>query len=260
MSSPPLAPTPENLSRRPFSFYPPILNIEHNEWEFREATWSEVLVANTRTAEEVWMPRRLLDAVSRVDEPVMIVGLLKEVEYKAGTVWPTEKRVLPMPAPVMAPTLVASTTPAQPHRAPSGLKAARSAESRLGLLIAGVMGGALVVVVLAVAALRQAPYNPRVVFTTRDQAFLELNSRDDYFSVVRKLGQPAEDRWRSEQGELQYRLLWYPQRSFYAILMGTDRKDARYIGAVDKQWHVAHYVELSRGHTTAAMMRSIPKF
>ena len=34
------APQLETLGDRPFSFYPPIIGIEHNEWIYRRATWS----------------------------------------------------------------------------------------------------------------------------------------------------------------------------------------------------------------------------
>ena len=43
MSSSPTPTALEKLGKRPFSFYPPVLNIEHNEWLFERATWSEVL-------------------------------------------------------------------------------------------------------------------------------------------------------------------------------------------------------------------------
>ena len=82
---------------RPFSFYPAILNAGHNEWVYRSATWSDVLVRNTKTNEEVSVPRRYLGEISSVDAPVMIVGLLAELEYRAGVVWPAERRVIEMP-------------------------------------------------------------------------------------------------------------------------------------------------------------------
>ena len=69
----------EGLSGRAFSFYPPILGIEHNEWRLQEATWSEILVHNTKDQNEIWVPRRFLGKVSAVDEPVMIVGLEREL-------------------------------------------------------------------------------------------------------------------------------------------------------------------------------------
>ena len=40
------------------------------------------------------LPRRYLGEISSVDEPLMIVGLLKELEYQAGALWPAERRVM----------------------------------------------------------------------------------------------------------------------------------------------------------------------
>jgi hypothetical protein len=94
VSVPPI-PTPlDDLGRRPFSFYPPIVGIEHNEWLYQRATWSEVQVINTKSNSELWVPRRFLGAVSSIEEPVMIVGLAKELEYKAGSLIPHERRVI----------------------------------------------------------------------------------------------------------------------------------------------------------------------
>jgi hypothetical protein len=38
------------------------LNIEHNEWQLREATWSEMLVHNTKMDLEISVPRQVLSA------------------------------------------------------------------------------------------------------------------------------------------------------------------------------------------------------
>ena len=96
MSLPPIS-SLEHLGNRAFSFYPPILNIEHNEWFFRRASWSEILVMNSRSKEEIWIPRRFLGEISQIEDPVVIVGLVKELEYKAGAVWPHQRRVIEMP-------------------------------------------------------------------------------------------------------------------------------------------------------------------
>src|SRR5689334_14226380 len=97
MASPPIPPAFEPLLTRPFSFYPPIVGIEHNEWLFRKATWSEILVVNCKSSAEIWIPRRFMGEVSRIDDPVLIVGLNRELEFKAGTVWPYQRRVIEMP-------------------------------------------------------------------------------------------------------------------------------------------------------------------
>src|SRR5262252_7063400 len=111
MSPPPIPPSLEHLVTRPFSFYPAILNIEHNEWLFRKATWSEILVVNCKTGSEIWIPRRFIGEVSRIDDPVLIVGLNRELEYKAGSVWPYQRRVIEMPMAVGAPTPISTSAP-----------------------------------------------------------------------------------------------------------------------------------------------------
>src|ERR1039458_3211285 len=91
MASPPIPPSLDHLTTRPFSFYPPILNIEHNEGLFRKATWSEILVVNCKSGAEVWISRRFVGEASRIDDPVLIVGLNRELEYKGGAVWPYQR-------------------------------------------------------------------------------------------------------------------------------------------------------------------------
>src|ERR1700704_1908447 len=100
MSIPPIPPPLEGLGPRPFSFYPAILNIEHNEWLFRKATWSEILVYNVKSKEEIWIPRRFIGEVSRIEDPVVILGLTKELEYRNGAVLQYQRRLIQMPVAV----------------------------------------------------------------------------------------------------------------------------------------------------------------
>jgi hypothetical protein len=94
----PLIPTPyDQIGRRRFSFYPAIVGIEHNEWTLRRITSSEVLVANTKTTEEIWIARRFLGEISAIEDPFLIAGLVQELEYKAGAVLPYRRRVIQMP-------------------------------------------------------------------------------------------------------------------------------------------------------------------
>ena len=100
MSIAPL-PTPlQHLGGRRFSFYPPIRNLQPNEWLYRRATWSECIVMNARSGEEVCIPRMFLGEVSGVDEAVMIVGLNRELEWRAGAIIPQERRVIELPVAV----------------------------------------------------------------------------------------------------------------------------------------------------------------
>ncbi len=102
MAIPPL-PTPlEQLGSRRFSFFPPIFGVEKNEWLFRRANWSELIVMNVGSSEELLIPRRFVGEVSSIEDPVLLVGLRKELEYRENAVWPMERRVIEMPIAVGA--------------------------------------------------------------------------------------------------------------------------------------------------------------
>jgi hypothetical protein len=251
----PIPQTIEELGDRSFSFYPAILNIEHNEWTLKQLSWSEVLVANSQTAEEVWIPRRFVGEVASADHPVTIVGLKKELEFKAGAVWPHDRRLLSMPrgkARNYVPIPQRSGEPPPPgarHRRVVG------PEGKVGRLIVGalVTGFTIILVVLAM--------NLRSVSLRGvEEHALGLTFEDDYNSVVRKLGKPTEDRWRANTGEMQYRLLRFKGKPYALILMGTEQDTARYIGAMDGNWKPVDSVPLPRGGDTRPMLRKLPKF
>jgi hypothetical protein len=246
-------PALEELGDRPFSFYPAILNIEHNEWTLKRAAWSEILVTNAKTGQELWVPRRFVGEVSSVGEPVMIIGLNKELEFKAGAVWPRQRRLISMPRAGSRFLSSEKTAGEQPHF--GGGHRISGPEAKVGRLIGGVLlvGVALLVIVVAIT---QRPVSYKGI----EQLSLQLNGYDDYNSIVRKFGAPSEDHWRSESGEIQYRALRFKDHNFTLILMGVDRKSARYIGAMDKNWVPVHSVLVSTGDTTLAMLRRLSKF
>lgn len=108
----PLIPTPfDQIGRRRFSFYPAIVGIEHNEWTLRRITSAEVQVVNTKSAEEIWIPRRFLGEVSSTEDPFVIAGLVQELEYKAGEVLPYRRRVIQMPRAVNGPAAMRAEVP-----------------------------------------------------------------------------------------------------------------------------------------------------
>ena len=244
----------EDLGDRHFSFYPAILNIEHNEWLLKRAAWSEILVTNTKTGEELWIPRRFVGEISSVDEPMMIIGLRKELEYKAGSVWPRERRVLAMPR--VAARFRSPVSSSEQRRSFGGSGPALGAEGKISRLIgiALLLGVALIV---AVVAISMRP----VLYKSVEQLALQLDAQDDYSSIARKLGRPSEDHWRPDTGgELQFRALRYKDRPYTLILMGMDRNSVRYIGALDAAWRPVHSVRLASGVDTLAMLRRLPKF
>jgi hypothetical protein len=142
MASPPIPPALDPLSGRPFSFYPAIRGIQHNEWTFRKATWSELVVVNRKSGEEISIPRRLVGEVSVVDAPVVIVGLLRELEYREGAVWPCQRRVIEMPLAVGE-----TRAPSQPRHAPAPVVGIRLEPGRTRRAHKAV-GGLLALVIL----------------------------------------------------------------------------------------------------------------
>lgn len=262
MSSPVIPPPIEDLRHRPFSFYPAILNIEHNQWQYRKATWSDVLVVNARTGLEISIPRRFLGEISSIEDPVVIVGLLRELEYREGAVWPYQRRVIEMPVAVGGTAAQTAAEPDRSERAPVvDIRIAPNTDKRIFRLIGGVLAVAILfywgaVNLTRVGDIRQRP----MALTAVDQSYLELTSRDDYISVVNKLGQPQADRWLSESGELQYRGLSYPNRRYTVILMGSSRTGATYIGTMDQRWRPLHSVQLPSGGTTASLLRGLRRF
>ena len=254
MASPPIPPQLDHLITRPFSFYPPIVGIEHNEWLYKKASWSEILVVNCKNAEEIWISRRYIGEVSRTDDPVRIVGLKYELEYKGGMVVPFQRRVIEMPVAVGGKPL--SNEGERPAPAPVvGIRMASAQDKRMFRLIGAAVTVAILLYVLAVSLSRQ-----RVVFTAKDQTYMGLGARDDRTEVVVKLGEPASDHWQSENGALQYEALDYPDRKLTVILMGGDRKSVQYVGTMDKDWKPVHSVTLRSGGTTDSLLRGLKRF
>ncbi len=94
----PLMPSPlDYVGRRRFAFYPPIRNIQPNEWILGPSAWSEVQVVNSSTGREIWIPCQYIGAVSDCHGSLLIVGLTKELEHHAGAVEPHIKRIIEMP-------------------------------------------------------------------------------------------------------------------------------------------------------------------
>jgi len=259
MAVPPIPPPLAQLGRRPFSFYPAILDAGHNEWVYRSATWSDVLVRNTKTNEEVSVPRRYVGEISRVDAPVMIVGLLAELEYRAGVVWPAERRVIEMPRAVNdgpRPRMAQS----QAARAPVvGIRLESERTSRVGKIVAGGVAIGVAGCVLAISLFRGGVVATRAFYAPSMQENLPFSPQDDRSSVLRIWGEPAMERSSSVAGA-QVELLAYPHRGLYLILMGHDGGAARYIGAMDWNWRPAHAVDVSGYGSSYGLLRRLPRF
>src|SRR5262249_51132608 len=112
-----------------------------------------------------------------------------------------------------------------------------SNDRRVFKLIGGAVAVGVALYVAAVYFNREGEPRARTVtFTTRDQSYLELNSRDNYTSTLQKLGQPTADRFRPDSGELKFRALEYKDRGYTVILMGPNQETATYIGTMDEHW------------------------
>ncbi|MDX2180728.1 MAG: hypothetical protein SFV18_14115 [Bryobacteraceae bacterium] len=262
MPEPTIPPPNEHLGHRPFSFYPAIVGIEHNEWRYKRSTWSEVLVVNTKTNDELWVPRRFLGELAKIEEPVMIWGLVKEMEYRAGALVPHIRRVIEMPRAVndIPRSVGGGNEPAAPSPGPAPVVGIRleSNEFRIGRLIGAVLLIGIAAAAVLVGVYRNLSTGKGVTYKTVLQASLGLTSQDDYYAVVRKLGAPKADRWRDDSGEVQYRLLEYPDK--FVVLMGRDRNTAVYIGALDRAWKPVDSVKLPGGAQSYSMLAQLPKF
>ena len=152
-------------------------------------------------------------------------------------------------------TTMQAQAPPSPAAPPPvvGIKLEGGAESRVGRMLITVIAAGIVACIVIVAILSTGK---RISYQPVMHSELGFTTNDDYYSVVNKLGPPAEDKWRSDQGELQYRRLTYPKLGLSIILMGNDRKDARYIGAMDNSWHVVHSIN----QDAEAMLRNLKRF
>src|ERR1039457_3973041 len=111
MGSTPIPPSLDQLAGRTFAFYPALLGVVLNEWRFEKVTWSEILVTNTQTGSEVWISRRFVGEVSRTDDPILIVGLNRELELRSGMVVAHQRRVISMPSTAGATAARSTTAP-----------------------------------------------------------------------------------------------------------------------------------------------------
>lgn len=247
------------LADRTFSFFPPIVGIEHNQYQLKETTWSEILVVNSKSGDEFWLSRRYLGEISRVEEPVVILGLRDELELRAGQVVPYSRKVLELPRvlPHVDPQVAAQQAGAPPVN--MGLQG--GTEDKIGklILVALIAGVALCGIVLWFLQRERDPGS--VQYKTVLQADLPFDATTDFPRVISRLGKPASEAWRTSNGEMQYRVLRYPDRRLGVILMGTDRDKALYIGSVDLDtWRPVHSVALPDGRHTSSLLRSLPRF
>jgi hypothetical protein len=260
MPAPSIPPLIAQLGARSFSFYPAILNIQHNEWIYQSATWSEVLVRNTRSNETISIPRRYVGEVSSVEAPVRIVGLLTELQYGSGAVQPVTKRVIEMPLAVND-SLTRPPLQRPAARAPVvGIRLEDDAGSRIPkTVLAGVALG-VAGCVLALSLYRGGLIATRAFYTPVALQDLGLTSSDDYQSVLQSLGPPARDAWQYDSQRRDFHILWYPRRRVYVVLMGQGFGETRYIGAMDRNWRPVQTVPIPGLGNSYRLLASLHRF
>ncbi len=243
--------------------YPAIRGIEHNEWTLERETWSEILIKNNTSDREIWIPRNHLGEVSSSDSPVLILGLLRELEFKAGSVIPYRKVVVNMPE-----TPAVRQAPMDvPLSGPPRNEFVRGSDAKTFRFLGVALSIGLTVALIGFVAVVVGFQNPFEYFfrsdtTTADQRYLSLASTDSYHDIVIKMAVPEREQWITrEEDELQFQALWYGSRSYIVILMGGDRTGMRYIGTIHgPSRRVLDSAVLVGGGDTSSMMRNLPDF
>ena len=130
---------------------------------------------------------------------------------------------------------------------PAGVVAIRAepdTESRVWRVLRGSVAAGFLACLAVIFVVRDAHLGTGFGWTAVPARLPMLNVRDDYDSVVKKVGSPASDRWiESRFGPGGYRRLWYPRRGVTLILTGVNRNSARYAGTLNRDGEIIHSVD-----------------
>jgi hypothetical protein len=260
----PHIPTPlEQLGNRPFSFYPAIVNVDHNEWIFRRSDYDEIRVLNTKTNEELWIPRRFLSGVSSIEEPVVIVGLVKELESREGIVVPHIRRVIEMPRAVNdVPRASFLVRPQPGELAPVvGIRVENEPTSPRSRTLLTIVSAGVLTCILGLAVLRDATGARVRFFAAPQRVALPFLASDDYVSIVNRIGRPSWDRTAlGPAGDgMEFHLLGYPDRGYTLVLSGANRAQATYVGALSRSGRTIHSVKLSSGADSSGLLTALTR-
>src|SRR6185312_492061 len=256
MSIAPL-PTPlQDFGGRRFSFYPPIRNLGPNEWLYRRDTWSECVVANARSGEEFCIPRMFLGDVCDVEEAIMVVRLVRELEWRSGSIMALERRVIVMPPPPVEAAAVARRESAAPV---VNIRLESKPETRVGkwIGVAAVLGA--VALTLVADVVHQTTSRPHADAFRGSHSYLQLGPADNYAATIAKMGLPSRTSTVA-RGERLVRALTYAPRHYSVILMSSPEGESRYIGTVDLHGRVLDAVRFADGSTADALLRALPAF
>ena len=262
MSAPLMPPLLDQVGRRRFAFYPSIANADPNEWVLSGMTWADVRVVNARSGNKISIPRQYLAAVSETDDPILIVGLTKELEYREGAVWPRVKRVIEFP-------LAANDYPrpfsGTPNRVAGpaqvvGIRLERAEESRTGKMFVAAGISAVVLSVVAVGVLSDWVSTSRIASRITAESLPLFTAEDDHASIARQLGPPDGDRWIAAANGDRLEALAYPGRGITVVLFSAQGGPARYLGILNRASHIIHSVGNGPGLDTASLLASVPRF
>lgn len=96
-----MAPQPAPLSQlagRRICFEPPIYRSGSNEWLCLRTSWNEALLVSRDSDDEICVPSRFLGRHSELEDDVLVIELVRELEYRDGAVRPRERRVIEFPS------------------------------------------------------------------------------------------------------------------------------------------------------------------
>jgi hypothetical protein len=209
------------------------------------------------TGDEICIPRMFIGEVSITEDPVIIVGLTRELEWKEGVVVPHQRRVIELPVAVNEgrPAPLRHARPAQVVNIRLEPKREFTAGKWIGVIFA--LGAVTFTIVANIA--RQSQTHLRPDLFRASQPYQQFGPGDDYFSIVASLGIPAKDRSISSGGRV-YRMLTWPDRRFSVVLAGPTAVGERYAGTLDmhgRPLHAARYVD---GSTSESILRTMPAF
>ncbi len=262
MPAAPIPPPFERVEGRRFSFYPPILRIDSNEWTYRRATWSELVVRNVASGIELSIPRRFVGEASESDHPDIVVSLSEQLELRQGVVRPQRSRVLQMPVAAKRQLNETPRPPLDPgHLAPViGIRLEAKHDSRASRVVGGAIAlGVLGCLALVGYSLQGGEAHRRSIITSLDHTYLALSAADTYSTVIRALGIPDEDRSVTTPEGKRLRLLAYADRGFRAVLM-LDGQTERYVGSVSDRGQVLQTVLMPNGETSSFLLRCLEDY
>jgi hypothetical protein len=213
-------PMPE-LAREPFAFQPAIVGVAHNEWILRRSSWTELVVVNTKTSEEISVARRFLADITDA-EMGQVARLTEPLEYCRGLVLPVRRGVIMMPE--VKRGRARSRKEARRQAAVLDIRVEAKRESLAWRALRGTVALGFLACLAAVVLI------PRLGFSRPSP----LEAGDDYYSVVNKLGRPATDRWIEDPAGGGHRRLTYPRRKITVVLQGETRETARYAAAAGR--------------------------